>query len=446
MWFRPRQRAESRPAAARILPAFSAAVHSASFATLFATICAALATVVFMSCINNEDRPEAYLSLQTGADIMTYQRVAIRMSDTLGRNPITLFNDSVSSMARLGRLNAGPYRGGKVRISIEGYRASILVYREIRLYDGASQKVMSVDVARGDSLVVIPVGPDTGLTVKPVRHLPDFAAFPADTLVTIKDSIPLPSEVTDADGDLAGYTWDCNGDGKPEDSAALAGYRVKIRFSRTYPDSGTRFCVLKIWDKEGQSAQRRVRIQVLLDPPVADAGHDTVVVVGTAINLHANGEDGYGPVVSREWKLGSSEYKPMTQGEWSTLAPTAPGELVCILRLTDLDGLTDYDTMVVTVIYSPDNALSDLKSNLGVISPVFRKDIQDYSVALAPADSVLALYPKASDSRARIEVVGMGLSSPDSRSLPIKTGDNIFTIRVTAQDGSTLQYTVTARR
>ena len=204
-----------------------------------------------VSCINNEEQPDAYLKLETGAGIMAYQRVAIRMSDTLGHNPFTLFNDSVTSLGRLGRLNAGPYRGGKVRISIEGYRASVLVYREIRLYDGASQKVMSIDVAHADSLSVIPIGNDTVITVKPARHVPDFAVFPADTLVTIRDSVPLESEAVDADGDLAGYAWDCNGDGKPEDSAALAGFRAKIRFGRAYPDSGTRFCVLKIWDKAG---------------------------------------------------------------------------------------------------------------------------------------------------------------------------------------------------
>ena len=104
-------------------------------------------------------------------------------------------------------------------------------------------------------------------------------------------------------------------------------------------------------------------------------------------------EDGYGPVVSREWKIGSNEFKPMTHGEWSTLAPSTPGELVCILRLTDSDGLTGYDTMVVKVVHSSDNTLSELKSNLGVFSPGFRKDILDYMVTLAPADSVLALYP-----------------------------------------------------
>lgn len=441
MWFRPQPRAESLSAAGpgprrRRSGSAIAAVRTAM----------ALSSVLAASCINNERQPESFLSLEAGAELMTYQRVAIRMSDTLGKNPVTLFNDSVTSMGRLGRLNAGPYRGGKVRISIEGYRAANLVYREIRLYDGASQKVITVEVTRGDSISVIPAQPDTGVIVKPVRHAPDFAAFPADTVVTIKDSVPLPSEVLDADGDLAAYAWDCNGDGKPEDSAALSGYRTKIRFARAYQDSGTRFCVLKIWDKEGLSAQRRVRIQVLLDPPVADAGNDTDVVVGTTIHLHANGEDGYGPVVSREWKIGSSEYKPMTQGEWSTLAPETPGELVCILRLTDLDGVTDLDTMVVTVIYSPDNTLSELKTGLGAVLPAFRKDVRDYSVALAPTDSVLALYPRASDAHARIEVMGMDLLSPDPRALPIRPGDNYFTIRVTAQDGSTLQYSVTARR
>lgn len=444
MWFRPQPRADRRSRAAAV-PRWAGAWIARAAARILPPL-AALCSVLSVSCIHNQEQPDAYLKLEAGAGIMSYQRVAIRMSDTLGRNPFTLFDDSVTSLGRLGRLNAGPYRGGKVLISIEGYSASILVYREVRLYDGASQKVMSIDVAKTDSQSVLPIGTDTVLTVKPVRHAPDFAVFPGDTIVTIRDSVPLVAEAVDMDGDLAGYAWDCNGDGKPEDSSALAGSRAKIRFGRAYPDSGTRFCDLKIWDKAGQSAQRRVRIQVLLDPPVADAGDDTIVVVGTTIHLHARGQDGYGPVAYREWKIGSNEYKHMANGEWSTLAPTTPGDLVCILRLTDSDGLTGYDTMVVRVIYSPDNTLSELKSNLGILSPGFRKDIRDYTLALAPADSVLALYPRTSDSRARFEISGTEPVSPDPRALPIKAGDTIFTIRVTAQDGSTLQYTVTARR
>lgn len=392
--------------------------------------------------MNGAEDGESYFSLEAAPSLTGFRKVTVQLSDTLGNLKATLYDDSLPSISRLGRLPAGPYRGGYARITILAYRGNLLAYREIRIYDGTRQKVLSVDIFR-DENIPLDTLPVTG---KPARQAPTFAFLPGDTVVSIRDSVPMPAEAVDQDGDLAGYTWDCNGDGRPEDSAALDGYRATIRFGRVFADSGTRSCRLRVWDKDGRTIQADVKVRVLQDMPAGNAGRDTTVVVETRINLHARGEDGFGPIVTREWKIGSGEFKHMTQQETSIMAPAAPGDLVCILRVIDSDGLIGLDTMVVKVVFNPDNTLSDLKTNVGVLEPEFRKDIHDYLVKLSPADSVLMIYPKVNESHAAAGVAAMDLQSAISGTVPIRDGDNYITVRVTAQDGSALQYFITARR
>lgn len=404
---------------------------------------AMLAALGGAACMNEPEAPANYFRMEASPALTGYSRVAIRLDDTTGRTLATLYNDSLPSLSRLDRLNAGPYQGGTVKISIEAFRAQRLAYREVRLYDGINQKVLSIDIFRDDGTGL----PDPNLPVKPGKAAPGFAIFPRDTLVTIRDTVPLPAEAIDADGDLAGYAWDC-GDGKAKDSAAIFGGRAKIRFGVRFADPGDRTCVLRIWDLEGRSVQSKMVVHVLLDPPWADAGQDTTVVVETPISLHAKGEDGYGPIVSREWSIAGAEFKAVTQLESVTPAPKEVGEVVCVLKVTDSDGLSDYDTLRVKVVLSPDNALSELKTNVGKLEPPFRSDVRSYTVALAYADSVLMIFPRTRDSHASFKV--QNLSFPDSKAdlgaLPLAVGENSFSVQVTAQDGSMLQYSINAKR
>ncbi|MDB5103491.1 MAG: Peptidase, (Fungalysin) family [Fibrobacteres bacterium] len=404
-----------------------------------------MAACLAVSCVDNADDSESYFRLEASADLMSYKRVTVILTDTLGGKKATLYDDTLPSLARLSRLPAGPYKGGTVRITILAYRGNRLAYREIRLYDGISQQVLSVDIFR-DEGGIGEIPQDTSLTAKPARQAPTIAGLPSDTTVSIRDSVPLNADAVDADGDLAAYTWDCNGDGKAEDSAGLAGGRVRIRFGRAYGDSGTRVCILKVWDKDGRSAQGKVVIRVVQDAPVANAGADTQVVVGTAIRLHAKGEDAFGPILSREWKIGSEEFKAMTQQESTIQAPALPGDLVCILRVTDSDGLIALDTLIVRVVYNSDNTLSELKTDIGILQPPFRKSVLQYVVTLAPADSLLLFFPKPGEAHAQVAVSGPDPRMAGSPAFPIRTGDNLFSIQVTAQDGSILQYSVTVRR
>jgi Cadherin-like beta sandwich domain len=185
-----------------------------------------------------------------------------------------------------------------------------------------------------------------------------------------------------------------------------------------------------------------VNINVLSDPPVAHAGQDTTVAVETSIRLHAMGSDGFGPVVYREWKIGTGEFMRVPQQETSIPAPATPGDLECILRITDSDGLTALDTMIVKVAYNSNATLAGLRTTMGKLDPAFRKDIYAYSLALGATDSLLSIIPTIAEIHAKVSIDGV----PGNAPVRVAPGENIFIVQVTAQDGSSLQYSVTARR
>ncbi|MEO7427192.1 MAG: hypothetical protein ABI036_18535, partial [Fibrobacteria bacterium] len=371
-------------------------------------------------CLNDPDRNDAYFRLEASPDLINYSRVTVRLSDSVGNALGTLYDDSLPSVDRLFHLPGGAYHGGTVYITILAYQGTRLAYEETRLYDGMTESVISshinliaapvaLDSARP---VVPPPASGTPVTPPPNGSAPILAAFPADTAVSIGDSIRLPAEAYDADVDLAGYAWVCDSVGRPKDSASLAGGRVKIPYGRSFAEAGMHRCVLKIWDRQGKSATAKVNINVLSDPPVANAGQDTIVGVETAIRLHAMGSDGFGPVVYREWKIGSGEFARVSLQETSIIAPKQPGDLVCILRITDSDGLTTLDTMVVKVVYNSDNTLAGLRTSPGKLDPDFRKDIHAYSLALGAADSLLTIIPTPAESHAKVSLDGVPGNAP----------------------------------
>lgn len=304
-----------------------------------------LASVLLpISCRLNDAKDEAYFDLEADASLVRYSRVTVELQDSSGTRKAILFDDSLSSVARLRRLPAGSYRGGAARIVILAYRDGRPVYRETRVYDGRTQTVASVDIFLG------PFGPEEPVPVTIQPRAPTLSSRMPDTLVSIRDSVALWAEAFDADGDLSGFGLDCDGDGRFEDSGMVQGPRAGILRGRRFADSGYHACLLKVWDKGGRSVQGRLGVRVEWDPPRADAGGDTVVTAGSQILLHARGDDLFGPIVTREWKIGTKPFAPITQQETLQDAPLEPGELVCILRVTDSDGLTGQDTLLVTVI------------------------------------------------------------------------------------------------
>lgn len=330
---RPSPASEPRPAASR--PPERARARAAG---LWA------AALLLAACGLHRPEEEAWFDLEADPALAGFSRVTVALHDSLGNFRATLFDDSLASPDALRRLPAGPYRGGPARIVIEGWRGGRPVYRETRVYDGEAQKVLAVDIYLAPSLIDSPAtGP------LPPRD-PVLEALAPDTVISIGDSAGLWAQVADADGDLRAYGMDCDGDGIFEDTGSLGGSRATLRLGRRFADSGTYACRLEVRDAGRRKASGRLTVRVERDPPVADAGADTTVAAGTRILLHARGRDRFGPIVFREWKIGARPFTPVAQQETVLEAPSEPGVLPCILRVTDSDGLTALDTLLVTVI------------------------------------------------------------------------------------------------
>jgi hypothetical protein len=159
----------------------------------------------------------------------------------------------------------------------------------------------------------------------------------------------LPAEAADSDGDLGGYVWECGSEG-PRDSAVLRGPQAKIRFGVRFADPGERVCRLTVSDLGKRTAVAAVKVKVELDPPWADAGEDTTVPVGGMVLLHARGEDGHGPIVSRAWSVEGGPFRLVPQIETSLPVPSDAGQFRYILKVMDSDSLVALDTLIVNVI------------------------------------------------------------------------------------------------
>lgn len=80
--------------------------------------------------------------------------------------------------------------------------------------------------------------------------------------------------------------------------------------------------------------------------PTADAGADKVVQIGQTVVITGSGSDIDGTIASYQWKKGNT---PLATTASFTYAPTAVGTDTLTLTVTDNDGDTANDSMVVTV-------------------------------------------------------------------------------------------------
>ncbi len=274
--------------------------------------------------------------------------------------------------------------------------------------------------------------------VQITNQAPLFLALRADTTISIKDSIPMTARISDPDGKVAGWAWDYDGDGTWDDSGKVSDSLVSISRGFRYLIPGPYKAVIKAIDGDGKITLDTVLITVLLDAPIADAGQDTTVLVGRMINIHAKGADGYGPIAKREMKIGSNPFIALSKQDTSILAPDTTSVLTVVVRVTDDDGLSAEDSMLVSVLYSPDANLSNLVLSIGVPNPAFNSGVLEYSAAVGYRDSIVKVTPTAADPTAKIMVNGLHLvsglpSSPEK--LKVGGNPNAFQILVTAQDG-----------
>jgi uncharacterized protein YkwD len=198
----------------------------------------------------------------------------------------------------------------------------------------------------------------------------------ANQTVEQGDTVTLSGGGSDPDGEIVGWSWQqVSG---PTVSIVNAGNRVA---SFTAPEvTGQIRLRLTVTDDDGATDTDDLTVTVEAPPPppnqapTANAGANQTVEQGDTVTLSGGGSDPDGSIVGWSWQRISGPAVSITNASSPVATFTAPntaGEIRLRLTVTDDDGATDSDDMIVTVeeASEPDNTTGGtLQSMLPVIN------------------------------------------------------------------------------
>lgn len=113
---------------------------------------------------------------------------------------------------------------------------------------------------------------------------------------------------------------------------------------------------------------------------------------------------------------------------------------------------TTYTNVATFATFSTNAELSALSLSSGTLSPPFSSDTTVYTASVSNATTSIAVTPNLAQANATVDakvystVYGAVTSGSPSASLPLIVGDNLLTVRVTAQAGNTKTYIVEVKR
>ncbi len=278
---------------------------------------------------------------------------------------------------------------------------------------------------------------------------PEIDGLPGDTVLSIRDSIPMTAIARDLDGKVVWAGWDYEGDRQFDDTLIAFASEVRSTLGHRYMQAGSYLAVFRAIDDLGRESQDTVRIRVELDPPITDAGPDIVAIANEALPVHVGGSDRLGTIVRREYKLGDGPYTVISGTDTVIQAPPEPAELKLVVRVTDDDSLTAVDTAKVSVILSANSDLSDLVISAGSLAPAFRPDVGNYAAQVGYGDSLVHIVATTRDPAAELTVNGLpAVSGVPVDPIRIGVGPNpgAFLVRVASPDGSMRTYSVSVMR
>src|ERR671924_1670495 len=282
--------------------------------------------------------------------------------------------------------------------------------------------------------------------IKPPNQ-PPTANAGDDQTVNEADSVSLDgSGSSDPDGTIESYSWtQTAGTGVTLDDASSA----TPSFTAPNVDSAgdTLTFELTVDDGNGHTATDTVNIAVenANQPPTANAGADFSVNEGTTgVQLQGSGQDADGTISSYQWEQvvsGSEPTVTINDANSATATFDAPSvsantELTFKLTVTDNDGATAEDSVVVTINNVNQNPIADA----GTDQTVNEGDsVSLDGSASSDADGTIASYSWTQTAGTAVTLSDASSATPSFTAPNVgSNGDALaFELTVTDNDGAT---------
>ena len=209
-----------------------------------------------------------------------------------------------------------------------------------------SEGVATLEVV-GGSNTHFSNGHQVSVLTPPVAHIRDGTFAYLNTAVTFDGSGSHdPDDGTGPGLGISTWSWSFTG-GVPASVTTTTSSA-----NTTYSTIGEKEVTLTVTDNEGDSNSTTRTISVIPATPVADAGENQTVYIGTAVNFDGSGsrKPGGGDLTYL-WNFGD-DASPTTTGSGVNPSHTysTPDVKTVTLTVTDNQGNTDSDTCTVTVI------------------------------------------------------------------------------------------------
>ena len=186
---------------------------------------------------------------------------------------------------------------------------------------------------------------------RPQTNQAPTASAGGDITVESGDAVSVTGSGSDSDGAIAGWRWSRTG-----------GLAVALRDSDTRTvrftapaASGEIRLRLTVTDDDGATGSDDVTVTVVAPPnraPTADAGPDRTVQAGASVSLAGDGTDPDGSIVGWSWRQVEGASVSLSGASTRDVSFTAPDKAATLrlrLTVTDDDGATDTDDVVITV-------------------------------------------------------------------------------------------------
>ncbi|MCL2869639.1 cadherin-like beta sandwich domain-containing protein [Candidatus Saccharibacteria bacterium] len=133
-------------------------------------------------------------------------------------------------------------------------------------------------------------------------------------------------------------------------------------------------------------------------------------------------------------------------GGSATYTDIANGQTFTISTISE-SGVVGSYVVTINKTLSQNTNLASLAVNHGSLNPTFAISTTNYTVAVASSVSDIDVTATPEDSHSTIVITSGSTTYPNGVGIPLATGDNTITVKVTAEDGvTTKDYTVTVRR